>query len=324
MPDGHIYFHSPCFDGIASAVLAWDFLDARRGWTTPSLQAVDYDRRGRWLRESLDEPAAVVDFLYHPDVRFWADHHQTAFLTDEARRRFDESCGADLVYDPRAGSCAMLLWEQLSAAFDHRTSTYQALVEWADKIDAARYASVQEAIESTAPALSINRSLVAEEDDGYPERLVRALRRQPVDEVAELAEVRERVARARALSRAGLDRFSKAAHLEADGIVVFDVDAGDALVNRYAPYYFYPDARYSAGIVRSKDGVKVTAMRNPWREFRSVPLGRIAETLGGGGHQRIGSIALDGERASEATVVRDRLVREIRSQEAWRPRDPSA
>ena len=32
---GHLYFHSPCFDGIAAAVIAWDFLEATRDWEDP-------------------------------------------------------------------------------------------------------------------------------------------------------------------------------------------------------------------------------------------------------------------------------------------------
>jgi hypothetical protein len=38
-------FHSPCFDGIVLAVLAWDFLKARARWVAPDLEAVNYERR---------------------------------------------------------------------------------------------------------------------------------------------------------------------------------------------------------------------------------------------------------------------------------------
>jgi hypothetical protein len=316
MADGHIYFHSPCFDGIASAVLSWDFLEARRGWTLPALRPVNYDRRETWLRSPLVQPCAVVDFLYHPAAQFWADHHLTAFLTDLARRHFEERRGPDLHYDARAGSCAMLLWEHLATAFGHRNPAYAELVQWAEKIDAARYVSVEEAMDSMAPAVRLNLSLAVVGAEGYCEDLVRAVRRQSLDEVADLPEARRRFRNARALSEVGLDRFRQRARLEADGIVVFDVDGEDALVNRYAPYHFFPEARYSAGIVHLKDGAKVTAMRNPWREFASVSLGRIAEALGGGGHQRVGSITLRGDEAAGARAVLEQLVKEIRSEEA--------
>jgi hypothetical protein len=101
---------------------------------------------------------------------------------------------------------------------------------------------------------------------------------------------------------AGIERLRRGARLEHDGLVIFDVDASEVSVSRYAPYLLFPNARYSAGIVRSKDGAKVTAMRNPWIEFDSVPLGPICAQLGGGGHHRVGSIALQELRRRESAV----------------------
>src|SRR6266849_1400583 len=175
MAEGCIYFHSPCFDGIASAVLTCDFLEAGRGWSQLTLQPVNYELREAWLDCSLAQPGVVVDFLYHPTAEFWADHHQTTFLTERARQHFEAHRGPDLVYDDRADSCAMLLWEHLAKGFNHRNLSYGDLVYWAEKIDAARYESVKEAMESTAPALRINLSLSVGRAEGYCEELVRAL-----------------------------------------------------------------------------------------------------------------------------------------------------
>ena len=71
----------------------------------------------------------------------------------------------------------------------------------------------------------------------------------------------------------GLDRFKTAARIDGDSIVVFDVDTEGSFVSRYAPFYFFREARYSAGIMRWPGGAKITAMRNPWREFESLPIG---------------------------------------------------
>ena len=312
MSEGRIYFHSPCFDGIASAVLAWDCLHATRGWTSPALEPINYDVRTTWLRSPLAQPAAVVDFLYHPTAEVWADHHQTTFLTEAAHQDFLARRGPFIVYDERAGSCAMLLWEHLATSLGHRNPAYADLVAWAEKIDAARYGSVEEALDSDAPALRLNLSLAIGETEGYCEGLVRALREQPLATVAALPDVQRRFEEGKALLDSGLDRFKRGAHLEDDGIVLFDVDSRGTLVNRYAPYHVFPQARYSAGIVRSETGAKVTVMRNPWLDFPSAPLGRIAETLGGGGHQRVASIALQGDQAARATTVLSRFVEEIR------------
>lgn len=319
--EGHLYFHSPCFDGIASAVLAWDFLETERGWAPPVLHRVNYDRREGWLSSHLEAPCALVDFLYHPEADFWADHHPTAFLTEDARAHFENRRGESVVYDDRAGSCAGLLWDHLGRAFGHRNSRYAGLVHWAEKIDAARYDTVREAVFSQAPALRISFGLAIGNHEGVCEGLVRALREGSLEEAAELPDVKARFRRTQELVRAGLDRFPAAARLEDDGIVVFDVDGRGALVSRYAPYLFYPESRYSAGVVRWNGGAKITAMRNPWREFESVFLGKICETLGGGGHQRVGSIVLRGEGVGEAGALLQRLLQEIRRAEKEKPQE---
>lgn len=327
MATGSLYFHSPCFDGIASAVLAWDFLEQRDGWEAPVLHPVTYDVRQTWLEKALDRPAAVVDFLYHQDSTFWADHHLTTFLTDAAQTDFQQQPprrGRILIYDQRADSCAGLLWRRLESDFAHRNPRYAELVQWAEKIDAARYASVEEAIASTAPALRLSLGFAIGHTEGYIESLVRELRDKSLEAVADLPEPSNRFKRARDLVELGLDHFKRSAHLEKDGIVVFDVDGQGAIISRYAPYRFFPDARYSAGIVRWPGGARITAMRNPWREFPSISLGRLAEALGGGGHERVGSIVVSGDRVAEAPSILARLVGGIRDAEKNAPRCPVA
>jgi hypothetical protein len=311
----HIYYHSPCFDGIVSAVLVMDYLENTRKWHDIRLHPVNYHLRSTWLETALQRPCGVVDFLYHPDADFWADHHMTTFLTDDVKEQYERRKDRSLIYDSSAGSCAGLLRRHLYDYLSGRRELYEDLVPWAEKTDAARYDSVNEAIFPSAPALRINASLAWHADDEYCNTLVRLLAERPVDEVADLRFVRERYEQLRELTSAGLARFKKVSWLESDGIAVFDVSSAGVFVNRYSPYYFFPDARYSAGIIRWEDGAKVTAMRNPWRDFPSVPLGKICESLGGGGHQRVGSIMLNGERAREATVLLNRLTAGIRKHE---------
>lgn len=317
MATGKIYFHSPCFDGIVSAVLVWDFLEKRDGWVSLVLRAVNYDKRDSWLRNPLEEPNAVVDFLYHPGAQFWADHHPTTFLTDAARRDFfGKRENQRLIYDPGAGSCAALLWDRLYKLFGHRSDRYRELVEWADKIDSARYSSVEEAMSATVPALRIAKGLGVRRTQGYSESVVGALREKSLAEVAELPEVRARSAEAERLTVLGWDRLKQAVRLEEGGIAVFDVDARDVFISRYGAFGLFPEARYAAGIVRLGDSAKITVMRNPWRDFPCPPLGEIAEKLGGGGHRRIGSISLRGDRIALARSVLNKFLKEMRLAEA--------
>jgi len=313
MATGSLYFHSPCFDGIVSAALTAELLEHVDDWPPLEPHAVNYEVREQWLARTLGESTAVVDFLYHPQARFWADHHGTAFLTETLRAEFALRRDPFLIYDAAASSCALLLWRRFGPDLRRAGRDFDELVRWADKIDAARYDSVEEAIAATAPALQITLALSLGDAGDLPERLVSALRTAPLEQVAAWPEIRERFERGRSLRERGLERFKRAASLAADGIVVFDVDAADTLVSRYAPFLFFPQARYSAGIVRGASGAKITAMRNPWREFPPAPLGQIAATLGGGGHQRVGSIALRGDRVASAPELLERFLTHIRA-----------
>jgi hypothetical protein len=314
--DAYLYFHSPCFDGIASAVLALDFLEGSQDWTFKELLPVDYDRRNGWLSEKHSQPFAVVDFLYHPDAKFWADHHQTSFLEPALKQYCIERRNPYHIYNAKRGSCAMLLWSVLRRRFKYQERRYAELVRWADKIDAARYSSVQEAIRGPHPALKINRSLAINKDPAYSAWLVTRLRKDSLRTVARLHEVVEKSNEAQALIRAGLERLSETVHLDDAGIAVFDIDTSNVLVNRYAPYYFFPKARYSLGVVRTPNGTKITAMRNPWRQFPSVYLGKLFERFGGGGHRRVGSLLLRGSDSRDAERVMEQLLNEIRKEES--------
>lgn len=291
-----------------------DFLEVAQGSKVEDLIPVNYELKPSWLTTSLKSPAAVVDFLYHPQAEVWADHHLTTFVTSEAELDFKNREGPLVVYDSSAGSCAGLLWRHLLTRFSYRNEFYQPLVQWAEKIDGARYDSVEEAVLGDHPALRIRSSLAVEGAQNYSVDLARALRDKTIDEVSELAWVKSKVRRTRKLLKAGLDRFSKNSHVEND-IVVFDVDTSDVLINRYAPYFFFPQARYSIGILRMGDQAKITAMRNPWWEFSSLPLGRMFQKFGGGGHQRVGSLVLSQNRAEDATQILRSLLNEMSNSE---------
>jgi hypothetical protein len=315
----HLYFHSSCFDGIVSSVMTADFLEKTQGWTLQGdqLVAVGYDKKSSWLSEDLPIPCAVVDFLYHPQAVFWADHHGTTFLSDAAKQDFERRRGPWLVYDKQSGSCARLLHNHFARCLGFTDPRYNEMVEWADKIDSARYTSVAEAILGDTSALRIRASLAAGEGREFSKQLVEKLRINTLDQVAELSLVKERAREVQSKIAAGLERFASAVKLDEGEIVVFDVTTQkNVMLSRYAPYHFFPEARYSAGVVRSPNSAKITVMRNPWREFPSVDLGKILEKEGGGGHERVASVILSGDRVEQAALVLAQIVHQIREQDA--------
>ena len=83
-----LYVHFPCFDGVVSAVLAKATLEMGSKAVVRKIVPVTYDVRDRWLNTRLEKHAVVVDFLFHPDAEYWADHHKTTFLSESAARSF--------------------------------------------------------------------------------------------------------------------------------------------------------------------------------------------------------------------------------------------
>ena len=311
MSNVHLYFHSPCFDGAVSAALLYDFHSKVHGRDV-TLHPVNYNLNDSWPSMVLSRPATIVDFLYHPDADIWFDHHSTSFINQAFLAHFQQRRDEMVVYDKSCSSCAQLIWNiGLPLAGDHHDKVMAA-----DMTDSARYESPRQAVFSDSPALRINASLAIGETDEYSCFLVRQLAERSLETVAGLTQVGERFSRFVTLRDRGLERFVQSPNVtEADGytltdsgIVLFVVTEDDAIVSRYAPFLFAPEARYSLGAVRSARQTKVTAMRNPWLEFPSVELGTIFTRFGGGGHQRVASTRLHGKtRVEEVTVLLDVL-----------------
>jgi hypothetical protein len=307
-----LYFHYPCFDGLVSCVLAWQFLAKSKRWEVTRFSPVNYDDRKNWISSAPESPFAVVDFLYHPRASFWADHHVTTFVSEEVRadfeRRREDFC---LLLDARAPSCASILWKHFGSFLEE--DRFAEMVLWADKIDSARYESVREAIFGEAPALRINSTLMLKNELEYCRLLVQGLASKDLSRVAELPEVRDRYAEVRGRREAGLERMRGKVRLEVGNIVTFDIEAsGNDLISRYSPYYFFDGARYSIGVVRLEDRAQITAMRNPWLNFESVPLGEVFERFGGGGHQRVASVIIPAEESQRIPEIVEKVKREMR------------
>jgi len=304
-----LYLHFPCFDGIVSGVLTALFLEKSRGWKFKAIQPVNYSLQKGWLNTPLPQRSAVVDFLFHPQAGFWADHHPTTFLNDGGRAKFEQNPHRSWIYDRSSGSCAALLWRTVGKVFE-ADQRLKEMVDWAQKIDSASYDSVEEALSSNHAALVLNGSLAINADQEYCEFLVTQLQRASLQEIVQTDDVQKRFRRARELGELGLDRVCQSVRLEGD-VAVFEASSDGVLMNRYAPYCFYPKALYSIGITHSKHSTVVTAMRNPWLNFESLHLGEFMRPFGGGGHQRVGSVVLKGESAGQAHAISERLLQKL-------------
>jgi hypothetical protein len=169
--------------------------------------------------------------------------------------------------------------------------------------------------------MRISFSLMADSSDEYCNFLVRSLRKHSLTEVASIRRVRNLYREVRSGIRTGLRDFKRSAHVERDGIVVYDIESnGESIVSRYAPYYFYPEARYSIGVSRSSEGSKITAMRNPWKRVGPIHLGQVFKNYGGGGHQRVASLIVANSRKQELSTLVQTLLDEMRPESSTRVR----
>src|SRR6185312_10838411 len=126
---------------------------------------------------------------------------------------------------------------------------FTEMVEWAEKIDSARYSSVEEAILGDAPALRINRSILLEPGAEYARFLGKELRSRPLSDVAALDEVKTRQDEAERRIRAGLKHVEGRIRMEPGAVATFEAEPRkDEMINRYSAYYFVPNARYSIGV----------------------------------------------------------------------------
>ncbi|MBV8368503.1 MAG: hypothetical protein JO036_06155 [Candidatus Eremiobacteraeota bacterium] len=310
--DAALILHYPCFDGLVSAAVAWDVLETERGWSPSRLQFVNYDLQSTWLDTSLPQDSAVVDFLFHPDAAFWADHHGTSFLTDASHLQFEDLRGTrPLLYDRNSPSCAMLIWKHYAERSSDQ-NRYGEMAYWANKIDSATYDTVDEAVFGTSPAMQINSTFAIDRSTDYGTFLLQAMRGMTLADIASLPEVGSKVALARDQIERGLRDVEHSIHLEHEDIAVFaGKPSPGAVINRYSPYYFYPSARYSVSLIMNDRDAKITAMRNPWLDFQSVDLGNIFRKHGGGGHTRVASALIDTNPAVTGPAILHNIVEEI-------------
>jgi hypothetical protein len=300
-----LYAHFPCFDGVASAALAKTILEMGSKSVVRRVVPVTYDVRARWLSTRLEKHAVVVDFLFHPEAEYWADHHTTTFLDESAVEVFrSRDAREKWLYDPSARSCCSVIWHACGPVIENH-QLFEELVKWADKIDSAAYVSVDEAILGEEPALRINTSLLVDADAAYFAFLVDSLSKEGIAVTAQNRKVGVRVKKARERITRGLHAAKRAVKLEGGVAVLRADETADSIVSRYAPYWFFPNARYSIMSTHSAGMTKVTAMRNPWIQFESVPLGPLFAQFGGGGHDRVGSVEL---RNSNSQVNADEVL----------------
>lgn len=316
----NVLTHGHCFDGLVSAVLFsrllrhleparhHEFAYRSCGYG-PKLKTIP---KG-WLGADVN---AILDFRYVENDRltYYFDHHKTGFASTRehatAVDRVRASSGKrTLHFDPSCTSCAKLIARVSSDAYDHRDASLAHLVEWADRVDAARFDSPEEAFFARTPALVLADVVERHGDSAFLQRFVPILQQQSVDEVGKSEAI---AALAMPLQEAKT-RFLAAIRERGtvrDDVACIDLaDASLVPAGKFATYVAFPTCRYSVILLRTKDQLKLGVGFNPWSgKQRRHDIATICQREGGGGHAVVGAINFAHERITEARLTMERVV----------------
>src|SRR5665213_4254882 len=163
-----VLYHDHCFDGAASAAYFSRFYEGKFA------PGADFEFTGLAHKASqlfedglFDGDAnAIVDFKYsaNPNLTWWFDHHQSAFLSPEDAEHFRHDTSGRKLFDPSYRSCTKFISTVVKEQYGFTAPDLEELVTWADIVDGALYESAEAAVEMQAPAMKL--TLVIEGSKG--------------------------------------------------------------------------------------------------------------------------------------------------------------
>jgi hypothetical protein len=312
-----IFFHDACFDGTTSAALFAafyrDVVDA-----SVEVRPIGMVHRDGNPFEGVPLDAddhACVDFRFcaDPRMRWWFDHHPTAFQPASLRDIYEGEHLPTWFFDPSSPSCAGLIARTLQAKWGWELpKELSDAVIWADKIDAAQFKSADEAIALGSPAQRLAAWLAHGRSPVDTAQYVEWLSRGSLAEVASRPELAPQLAAVEAERMREMGEVEKLGVWHG-GVIVFDrmADLG-ARSPGFLGYKLFPTCTYAVTGTRTASSIKITAGVNPWNPApRRHDVGELCARLGGGGHAVVGGVTLRGDELERARTTIAALVREL-------------
>ena len=327
-----VFYHDHCFDVACSASV---FTRFHRECVAKD---AEYSYYGLMHRAGLlfDESAfvkgdnAIVDFKYSaaPEVTWWFDHHQSAFLTPEDHQDFllykskwNERHGAAQVdggkfYDPAYVSCTGLIADVGREVYGFNTEPFAELIRWANIVDGAKYESAQSAVEMAAPAMKLTMVIESVQSDTFVPKVIPLLTEMSLQQVLDQPFVQAELGPLMERHLVGIDLLRERTTLER-GVVTFDItDRLTEGYNKFIPYYLHPEAIYNVGLSKSSFRTKVSVGTNPWTKVpveNLANLAAICERYGGGGHARVGAVSFPPDKEDDARKAAAEIAAELRA-----------
>jgi hypothetical protein len=312
-----IFFHDACFDGTTSAALFAAFyrevVDGGAAVVPVGMIHRDGDPFEGVPLDADDHACVDFRFCADPRMRWWFDHHPTAFQPPALRAVFERDHKATWFFDPTAPSCAGLIARALAAGWDWQPPPHLAeAVVWADKIDAARFASAEESLSLGNPAQRLAAWLAHGRTPLDTAHYVDWLSRGSLAEVAARGDVAAQLATVEAERTAELAAVQRLGVWHGD-VIVFDRmgDVG-ARSPGFLGYYLFPTCLYAVSATRAVHSIKISVGVNPWTSApRRHDIGELCARHGGGGHAVVGGVTLRGDELARAQQTLAAIVAEL-------------
>lgn len=312
-----VFYHDRCFDGACSAALFTRFYRERIREHAEFEYVGLVHRAGALFNEAdfTGDENAIVDFKYSasPQITWWFDHHQSAFLTPEDAEHFEHDLSNTKFYDPDFRSCTKFIATVTENRFGFNPAPVAEVVEWADIIDGALYSDPQTAVEMAQPAMKLTMVIESNQDAEFSRRLIPMLAYQPLGSIIEDPMVADRLPALLERHKKSIGILRERSECK-DGTIFFDVtDYELEGYNKFIPYYLHPHCTYSIGLSKSSFRTKVSVGSNPWAPLEHMEnLAKICERYGGGGHARVGAISFPPGHFDEARNAAKDIVAELR------------
>jgi hypothetical protein len=313
-----VLHHDHCFDGAASAAFVTRFLQSKF-YPDAAFQYTGLAHRADQLFEdSLFDGDAnvIVDFKYatHPNLTWWFDHHQSAFLSQEDAEHFRQDTSGRKMFDPSFRSCTKFIAHIAETKFGYTAPDLEELVKWADIVDGALYDNARAAVEMNEPAMKLTLVIEGVKGHRIVEQIIRAMQTQPLDGIIKNPEIQAEYQRLHENHLQNIDLIRRTGACD-QGVIYFDlVDYGIEGYNKFIPYYLFPDSAYTVSVSTSSFRTKVSVGSNPWvREPLRHNLATICERYGGGGHPKVGAISFPTGAVADARKAAEEIRQELKN-----------
>ena len=312
--------HGHCFDGLASAALLTDLVKQTRPETAFTYRALGYGAQPTRVVFS-GQQNALLDYKYlaDPALTYYLDHHPTAFSDDETFRHFEARRNADsihFVHDASSVSCANLVATLARREYGYDSAQNRELEAFAEKIDGARFDSVQEAIDLDSPLMRLVSTVTHFGDDDFYRQAVSILQAEGLHGLADQKWVQAKFMKLAPAIEALNKRIKKHGALVGRVAMIHLLDGPSHVISKFRQYYEFPSAVYSVLLLRTHEMIRISVGYNPWcGQPCDVNIGNICQSYGGGGHAFVGAIGLPEDKAADAIQIAGTIAKALQTPE---------